>query len=56
MRASASSVAGKVIESDIDRPVSPLVKGWRGARRMLSPESPKVGDSVSRPLSKSGVH
>jgi cell wall-associated NlpC family hydrolase len=32
----ASSVAGKVIESSIDRPFSPLIKVWRGARRMLS--------------------
>jgi cell wall-associated NlpC family hydrolase len=32
----ASSVAGRVIESAIDRPYSPLIKVWRGARRMLS--------------------
>jgi cell wall-associated NlpC family hydrolase len=32
----ASSVAGKVIESPIDRPASPLIKIWRGARRMMS--------------------
>jgi cell wall-associated NlpC family hydrolase len=32
----ASSVAGKVIESSIDRPFSPLIKAWRGARRVLS--------------------
>ncbi len=32
----ASSVAGKVIESSIDRPFSPLIKVWRGARRILS--------------------
>src|SRR3954463_1006831 len=32
----ASSVAGKVIESAIDRPFSPLIKVWRGARRVLS--------------------
>jgi cell wall-associated NlpC family hydrolase len=32
----ASSVAGRVIESPIDRPASPLIKIWRGARRMLS--------------------
>ena len=31
----ASSVAGRVIESDIDRPQSPLVKAWRGTRRVL---------------------
>jgi len=32
----ASSKAGKVIESAIDRPLSPLIKIWRGARRVLS--------------------
>jgi cell wall-associated NlpC family hydrolase len=34
----ASSVAGKVIESAIDRPYSPLIKGWRGARRIVAGE------------------
>lgn len=32
----ASSVAGHVIESSIDRPYSPLIKIWRGARRILT--------------------
>lgn len=32
----ASSIAGQVIESDIDRAPSPLIKVWRGARRLLS--------------------
>jgi len=32
----ASSVAGRVIESRIDRPASPLIKIWKGARRVLS--------------------
>jgi cell wall-associated NlpC family hydrolase len=32
----ASSVAGKVIESPIDRRPAPLIKMWRGARRVLS--------------------
>jgi cell wall-associated NlpC family hydrolase len=32
----ASSVAGKVIESAIDRPYSPLIKLWRGARRIVA--------------------
>ncbi|MEO7082863.1 MAG: C40 family peptidase [Gemmatimonadaceae bacterium] len=32
----ASSAAGRVIESSIDRPFSPLIKMWRGARRILS--------------------
>ena len=34
----ASSVAGRVIESAIDRPFSPLIKVWRGARRVLAPD------------------
>jgi cell wall-associated NlpC family hydrolase len=38
----ASSVAGKVIESSIDRPYSPLIKLWRGARRVLT-----LDDSVA---------
>jgi cell wall-associated NlpC family hydrolase len=32
----ASSVAGQVIESDIERGPSPLIKPWRGTRRVLS--------------------
>lgn len=31
----ASSVAGRVIESDINRPASPLVKRWRDTRRVV---------------------
>ena len=31
----ASSVAGRVIESPIERPPAPLVRVWSGARRML---------------------
>ena len=38
----ASSVAGKIIESPINRPSSPLIKIWRGARRVLS-----LDDSVA---------
>jgi cell wall-associated NlpC family hydrolase len=46
----ASSVAGRVIESSIDRPFSPLIKVWRGARRMLS-----LDDSASSvPATKGG--
>jgi cell wall-associated NlpC family hydrolase len=51
----ASSVAGKVIESNIDRPVSPLVKAWRGARRLLSlDDTTVVVDSTTHPPSKGG--
>lgn len=32
----ASSVAGRVIESPIERTPSPLIRAWRGARRVLS--------------------
>ena len=32
----ASSVAGQVIESAIDRPASPLIKKWRGSRRVVA--------------------
>lgn len=39
----ASSVAGQVIESPIDRPRSPLIRSWRGSRRILSDAS---GDST----------
>lgn len=35
----ASSVAGRVIESDIERPKSPLVRNWRGARRVVATEA-----------------
>lgn len=44
----ASSVAGQVIESPIDRPRSPLIKPWRGSRRILSDagaDSGRKGDS-----------
>ncbi len=39
----ASSVAGRVIESPLDRPASPLIKRWRGVRRV-------VADSIVVPL------
>jgi cell wall-associated NlpC family hydrolase len=32
----ASSVAGRVIESDLSRTGSPLIKAWRGARRLVA--------------------
>jgi len=37
----ASSVAGRVIESRLDRPRASLVKDWRGARRVLPRELTK---------------
>ena len=46
----ASSVAGKVIESAIDRPFSPLIKVWRGARRILgSDDSTAVLAAITLP-------
>jgi cell wall-associated NlpC family hydrolase len=39
----ASSVAGRVIESDIDRPRSPLIKKWKGVRRVLASEADSLG-------------
>ena len=35
----ASSAAGRVIESPLDRPPSPHIKVWRGARRILVDDS-----------------
>ena len=32
----ASSVAGQVIESDIDRAPAPRLRMWRGARRVVA--------------------
>jgi cell wall-associated NlpC family hydrolase len=44
----ASSVAGRVIESDINRTSSPLIRAWRGVRRVVSgsaADSTRSGDS-----------
>jgi len=43
----ASSVAGQVIESALDRPASPLIKKWRGTRRVVAgtADSTVRGDS-----------
>jgi cell wall-associated NlpC family hydrolase len=32
----ASSAAGRVIESDLERPMSPLIRPWKGTRRVVS--------------------
>ena len=48
----ASSVAGKVIESPLDRPFSPLIKVWRGVRRVLgSDDSTAVLATIALPQS-----
>jgi len=39
----ASSVAGRVIESPLDRPPSRLVRAWRDTRRVIVAESDTVG-------------
>ncbi len=44
----ASSVAGRVIVSDIGRKASPLVRAWRGVRRVVAgsaADSTRNGDS-----------
>jgi cell wall-associated NlpC family hydrolase len=43
----ASTKAGKVIESSIDRPFSPLIKMWKGARRVLEPDDSAATVSVA---------
>jgi cell wall-associated NlpC family hydrolase len=35
----ASSGAGRIVESELDRPQSALVRAWAGVRRLLSPEA-----------------
>ena len=42
----ASSVAGRVIESDLSRTGSPLIKAWRGVRRIVAGASEQ--DSLPR--------
>ena len=39
----ASSVAGRVIESDLNRTGSPLIKAWRGVRRIVAGAEPDTG-------------
>jgi cell wall-associated NlpC family hydrolase len=40
----ASSKAGRVIETPLNRRLVPGVKPWRGARRLVSPDSIPVSD------------
>ena len=49
----ASSKAGRVIESSIDRPVSPLIKIWRGARRLVADED-STGSIAAIPATTKG--
>ena len=43
----ASSVAGRVIESDLNRTGSPLIKAWRGVRRIVAGAEPDTGVVVT---------
>ena len=45
----ASSVAGRVIESPIDRRPAPAIKIWRGARRMLALDSAVPSATAAAP-------
>jgi cell wall-associated NlpC family hydrolase len=42
----ASVTAGRVIETSLDRPGSPLVRAWRGVRRLFVPTAP--ADSTAK--------
>ena len=46
----ASSVAGQVIISPVNRPVAPLIKAWRGARRLLSLDDDSTAVSPAEPV------
>jgi cell wall-associated NlpC family hydrolase len=35
----ASSGSGRIVESDIDRPQSSLVRAWHGVRRLITPDA-----------------
>lgn len=39
----ASSTAGRVIESPLDRPASPLIRKWRGSRRVVAGATTDAG-------------
>jgi cell wall-associated NlpC family hydrolase len=43
----ASSGAGRVIESDLNRTGSPLIKAWRGVRRVVAGAEPDTGAVAS---------
>lgn len=43
----ASSAAGRVVETPLDRPASPRIKVWRGARRVLLDDSASVTASTA---------
>lgn len=45
----ASSVAGRVVESRLKRPASPLIKPWQGVRRFLA-----LDDSAATEAPKGG--
>ena len=52
----ASSVAGRVIESDLNRTGSPLIKAWRGVRRIVAGAEPDTGVVRSGGSSHARLH
>ena len=50
----ASSVAGRVIESPVDRKPSKLIKPWQGARRIVTPNDSIAPTSDRKPGSSGG--
>ena len=50
----ASSAAGRVVETPLDRPPSPRIKVWRGARRVL-PDDSTSANNPSTVASKGGL-
>jgi cell wall-associated NlpC family hydrolase len=48
----ASSVAGRVIESPLDRPIVRRVKPWRGARRVLTDAESDSTTASSQPVAR----
>lgn len=49
----ASTKAGKVIESKLERPAHPLIKKWQGARRIIATED-TVAISAPAPVRRAG--
>lgn len=48
----ASSVAGRVIESPLDRPIVRRVKPWRGARRVLTDADSDSATASNQPVAR----
>jgi cell wall-associated NlpC family hydrolase len=50
----ASSAAGRVVETPLDRPASPRIKVWRGARRILVGDDSTVATTPPAVATKGG--